>query len=537
MKNKKIPEQIRSAPKTPGVYIFKQDDGTVLYIGKARVLRSRLQSYINGYGTDWKATSILDGSDFIEWQVTDSELAALLLEARLIQSYQPPFNILLKTGHPYVYFMITDEELPRFVMTRVKTKKGIYFGPFIDRGAARSAFRFLQQSFALLLCSRSIAGGCLAYHLNRCAGLCKPDFDRAGYLERLGLVRKALQSKPTEMMQLLDAQIAQSNAQLLFERSAQLTMYKESLRRVYDSLATGFDRPTSIQKLAEKDIWIWCPPVGESPFASLFLFRESRGILKKERAWCVPLMEDDSAQEISNYVLSYYRAYRPSPQVLVSCAIADSELLSAFVAEWHQLSYGVTVNAPARPEHAEIMLHATVYAEGEQLRPEKMAQQLKQFLKLPVVPRRIDCFDISHKQGHAMVGACVRFTDGKPDHTGLRNFYIKTVEGQNDYASLQEIVQRRYKTVADFPDLIVIDGGKGQLSAVQAVLGPLLATAPHVTLVSLAKREETVYSAQFADGKVLKQTEMGQGSLVALRDYAHHRAISFHRQVFERHVG
>ena len=125
MKNKNISVLIKAAPQSSGVYIFKQADGSVLYIGKARVLRSRLQNYLTNYGIDWKATSILDASSTVEWHITDSELAALLLEARLIQSYQPPFNVLLKTGHPYIYFMITNEDLPRFTMTRTKTKKGV----------------------------------------------------------------------------------------------------------------------------------------------------------------------------------------------------------------------------------------------------------------------------------------------------------------------------------------------------------------------------------------------------------------------------
>ncbi len=536
---KQVSLRIKEAPKTAGVYVFKRTDGAVLYIGKARVLRSRLQNYLTGYGTEWKATSIIDASDTIEWHQTETELAALLLEAQMIQSYQPPFNILLKTGQPYIYFLITNEpmrsaaykgivSLPQFQMVRTKSKKGIYFGPFIDKGAARSAFRFLQETFRLSLCSRTIAGGCLAYHLGRCAGNCRLDFDVDAYKERLDLVRKALQSKPHEMMIEIENMIAASNAELFFERSAQLVVYKEALARVYASLATGFDRPTSIQRLAEKDIWVWRAPIEGSAFGCLFLFRERQGVLKKEHVLCVPLMEDDYHQELSNYIFSYYRLYRPAPQILVSDAIVDSELLAAFAVAWHQLNYAVVVNAPPRPEHTEIMLHAQAYADAEYLRPEKIAQQLRQFLKLKRTPRRIDCFDISHKQGHAMVGSCVRFTDGRPDMAGIRHFHIKTVDGQNDYASLQEIVQRRYKTVDDLPDLIVIDGGKGQLSAVKAVLDPLL-KGTVTELVSLAKREETVYSEQFPEGKVLTGALLAHGSLVALRDYAHHRAISFHR--------
>jgi len=310
-----------------------------------------------------------------------------------------------------------------------------------------------------------------------------------------------------------------------------LTSYKKALERIYESMATGFDRPQSIQRLAEKDIWMWCPPRAEEPLGHLFLFREKRGVLKKERVWCVALMEETQAQDIANYLFGYYRLYRPSPQVLVSEPFADQALLGQFLQEWHQLSHLISVDAPARAEHVDLMMHARVYAQEEVSRPERLASQLKLLLKLKRLPRRIDCFDISHKQGHAMVGACVRFVDGRPDHTGIRHFHIRTLEQQNDYAALQEIVLRRYKSAADLPDLIVIDGGKGQLSAVRAVLSDLLRESD-VGLVSLAKREETVFSAEFPEGKILRGDLVSHGSLVGLRDYAHHHAISFHRKSF-----
>ena len=521
---------IKTAPRAPGVYLFKDDQGAVLYVGKARSLHARLQSYRVAHGTEWKATSIIDASATVQWHETKTELDALLLEARLIQSYQPPFNILLKTGHPYVYFMITRDPVPVFMITRVKSKKGTYFGPFIDKGAARSAFRFLQQSFRLFVCGRAVPGGCLAYHLGRCAGTCRQDFNKAEYEQRLELLKQALTSSPQEALASLEQAIHASNQAMTFERSAQLVGYRHALEKMYASLATGFDRPLSIQKLAEKDIWIWRAPEEGAALGYLFLFRERQGVLKKERVFSVPVMEESDAQEMSSYLFSYYRLYRPSPQILVSHAVSDSALLADFAREWHTLSYDVVVNAPAREAHHEVMAHAYAYAEAEYLRPEKMARHLKHFLKLSRLPRRIDCFDISHKQGRAMVGACVRFTDGKPDKGGIRHFHIKTLQEQNDYAALQEIVQRRYRSREDLPDLIVIDGGKGQLSAVRAVLDPLLA-GTDVGLVSLAKREETVFSAQFPEGKILTGQLVTAGSLVALRDYAHHRAVSFHRVI------
>jgi excinuclease ABC subunit C len=530
MKSKKIAALINQAPQTPGIYLFKQDDGTVVYIGKAKQLKNRLQQYLAGYGSEWKATSILDAAEYVAWQETHSELAALLLEAQMVQSYQPPFNILLKTGQPYLYFCITNESIPRFELVRAKKKKGSYFGPFIDKGAARTAFMFLREMFQLFVCSRKVPGGCLAYHVGRCAGMCKDDFDRNGYGERIEFLKRILQSKPDEMQRYIAAEIATANTELRFERSAQLTRYSQAIARVYQTIATRFDRPNSLKKLAEKDIWVWLSPQYGEPFGTLFLFREQQGILRKERVICVPLIEEAYQEELRNYLFSFYRDTRPSPQIIISEAVAESDLLAGFVQEWHQLPYTVVVNAPARAEHGELLAHAQLYARDEYTKPEKLASQLRQFLDLQRIPRRIDCFDISHKQGHAMVGACVRFTDGRPDPEGIRHFHITTVEGQNDYASLQEIVCRRYKTPADLPDLIVIDGGKGQLSAAFEVLQEILAGTT-VDLVSLAKREETVYSKKFPEGKVLSAKLRAQGSLVALRDYAHHRAISFHRRV------
>lgn len=529
---------IKKAPRTAGVYQFKGPEGKVLYIGKAKSLRARLQSYVSGYGKDWKATSLLDASDTVETVQTESELAAMLLEARMIQSYQPPFNVLLKTGQPYTYFLITQKQgnkLSRFELVRTKHKKGTYFGPFIEKTAARHAHRFLQEAFQLQLCDKNIPGGCLAYHMHRCAGICRPDFDREGYEQRVALLRRALRSPKERMLTEIDEQVAQSNTDMRFERSAQLVGYKKALKTMYESLATQFDRPTSLQKLADRDLWVWQPAGSTDAFGYLFLFRERNGVLNKARLFCL-LGELGGPAILTEYLSSFYRLYRPAPQILVSHELEQPELLAQFAAAWHEVMYDVTVDAPARDAHTEIMLHAKTYAQHELAKRQQVPRQLKSLLALSIAPRRIDCFDISHKQGHAMVGSCVRFTDGRPDGRGVRNFYIKTVEGQNDYASLQEIVLRRYRTPADLPDLIVIDGGKGQLSAVRAVIGGLL-QGTSTALVSLAKREETVFSDTFPEGKVLNQKSLAGQTLIALRDYAHHRAVSFHRSTVSRKGG
>ena len=190
---------------------------------------------------------------------------------------------------------------------------------------------------------------------------------------------------------------------------------------MYQSLATQFDRPTSLQKLADRDVWVWQPASDNNSFSSLYLFREQRGVLTKARVFCL-LGELSGAALLTEYMSSYYRVYRPSPQILVSHAIDEQELLASFITQWHSLGLPVIINAPARDSHHELMLLAFAHVRDELARTAHAGRHLRQLLKLPITPRRIDCFDISHKQGHAMVGACVRFVDGVPETKSIRHF-------------------------------------------------------------------------------------------------------------------
>ncbi|MGD1997815.1 MAG: excinuclease ABC subunit UvrC [Candidatus Dependentiae bacterium] len=523
---------ISALPRTPGVYLFKDERGQVCYIGKAKSLRDRVRSYLNNYGREYKATTIISDSVRLEHVKTATELEAMLLEAKLIQSYQPPCNVLLKTGQPYVYFLITQQPLPRFTLTKNKQAKGTYFGPFIERNAARKAHRYLEESFQLYLCKKAIPGGCLAYHMHRCAGICRDDFDEEGYRSRLRMVQRALTKGREEVIAELQDQVKEASAALNFERAAQLVKYQKAFNHVFDSVAAKFDRPQSLQRLADKDIWLWHEGDDE-PFGTLLLLREKGGIVRTSRRWCVVRGDQSLTEVLHDYIEGYYRLFTPAQQILCTHELPDAVLLGQFITQWHALPQSVTVSAPPGLEHGEIMVLANLHAHNEFAKTVRSGQHLKRLLQLSKTPRTIDCFDISHKQGHAMVGSCVRFTDGRPDGNGYRRFHIKSLNQQNDFAALQEIVTRRYRNREDLPDIIVIDGGKGQLSAVRAVMGHRL-VGTTTTLVSLAKREETVFGEQFPEGKILDQKSVGGQLLIALRDYAHHAAVSFHREGFER---
>ena len=408
---------VQSLPTLPGVYFFKDANGSILYIGKAKNLRKRVQSYFTKQATDWKIADLIKTHANIAHIVTKNETEALLLEAQLIRDYKPNFNVLLKTGQPFVYLLFTEqkEKLSTLEIVRNKKKKGTYFGPFMQKTDARAVHAYLLRTFKLYLCNKTIANGCLDYHLGRCAGSCKPDFDHEGYGARLALAQDVLRNNHKDFLQRLNSLIAQYNQKLEFEKSAHLSHYITTFESIFNTIKTKFH----------------------------------------ERKYALDIEEAATATP-SSYE-------------------ADSALA-----------------------------------------------ELQKLLNLPQKPRTIDCFDISHFQGNHIVGSCIRFKDGVKDPNNFRRFKVKSLTNQDDYAALQEIVARRYKNREDLPDIVLIDGGKGQRNAIINLVAP-------VPCISLAKREERLFAENHPEGVVLDhKTALGK-LLMALRDYAHHFAISYHR--------
>ena len=406
----------KSIPKLTGVYLFKDAQNAIIYIGKAKNLHHRVHSYFHKYNTDWKIKHLINEYIDIDYILTATETESLLLEAELVQKYKPKFNVLLKEGQPFLYILFTPNQIPTMELVRNKKKKGSYFGPFLQKGPARKTYHFLMQTFNLNLCNKKIELGCLNYHIGNCAGICKKDFDLDDYCFRIILAKEALKNNQDGFMQNIKNQMKKYNANFAFEKAQHLNEYLQDVDAIFKTLNMHF----STDKFAT-DIFI---------------------------------------------------ASTPHP---------------------HSLQNSATINT-----------------------------ELQMFFGFITPIRTIDCFDISHFQSNSIVGSCVRFTNGQPEKSMFRHFKIKTLTEQNDYAALQEILQRRYKNQTDLPDLIVIDGGKGQLSAAYHVL-------PNAPIVSLAKREETLYGPQFSDGVILDITTNVGKLLIALRDYAHHFAISYHR--------
>lgn len=406
---------IERLPHLPGIYLFKKADGTVLYIGKAKDLKKRVGSYFSKQATDWKIDMLLQEAISLEHILTKTDIEALLLEADLIKRYQPKFNVLLKSGQPFVWLLITNDPLPDIEIVRNKKAKGTYYGPFIHKQQARAVHRYLVETFQLYRCNKKIENGCLDYHIGRCAGTCMKKFNTTDYLFRIELMRQALDGNPKKFLEEISKKIKQYSAELAFEKAKNLKNYAESIDLIFNTIKLKFS-PARYNK----DILVATLP--------------------------------------------------------------------------HQID--------------------TLYKEA--------ADELKTMLHLSAPPRSIDCFDISHFQSQYIVGSCVRFYDGMPEKNAFRRFKIKTLVEQNDYEALREIVARRYKNPDELPDLLVIDGGKGQRNMVL----PLLEKTP---CVSLAKKEERLFSDAHPEGYVLDiHTPVGK-LLISLRDYAHHFAVTYHR--------
>ena len=526
----KIHTQAKDLPQLPGVYLFKDEHNQILYIGKAKNLKKRVLSYFKGMDAgcgssdyksyDFKSHIITSASYKIDHIVTKNELEAMLLEAQLIQSNQPKFNILLKSGQPFLYLLITSpqKKLSEIKLVRTKKERGTYFGPFLEKAPARKVYNFITRTFKLTLCKQKMESGCLQYHIGNCAGNCLSDFSKEEYLKRLNLAKIALQQGHKKFLKHLHSEIEKCNAEMKFEKSKELHEYYKAFEKVFEVLDTTNYPNAPTRTLAQKDIWI----LTENK-KTLFLFSEHNAAIKKKRFFYFPVADSN---DYLDHFLGYYRSFSCPNTILINFKldISDKLLYEKFLKKWHKKDYAVSIINPKEGHFLSLIKLATIHMHEEIKKQKTLAKSLKKFLKLENEPHTIDCFDISHKQGMFQVGSCVRFKDGEPDKNNFRKFKIKTVEQQDDYACLQEIVERRYSNQTDIPDLILIDGGKGQLNSVLHIL-------PNAQVISLAKKEETIFSENLPEGKKLNEHDFVGQVLITLRDYAHHFAISYHRKL------
>lgn len=554
--NQVIAEKLKQLPDLPGCYLMKDASGTVIYVGKAVNLKRRVSSYFRGSHDAKTELLVADIVDF-ETVVVDSEDEALILEANLVKRHMPRYNILLRDDKHYPYLRLTlNEDYPRLLIARrAKTDGSRYFGPYPNAGGMHRAVEAILEIFPLRTCNGTLlkTGGraCLNAHIGRCLAPCEGRISREEYAALVDQVSQFLQGKSHELIKKERQAMEQTAAELDFEQAARHRDRVSALLQLQEKrlLDTGTGR-------GDCDIIAAACGEGDSidedsaGVVQVFFLRDGV-VVSREHFFLNHAPAGGEAQVLSRFIVDYYGGGDRAP-ALICCSEkpenkdALEEMLSS------QSGHKVTVSVPLRgdkkrllglvAENARIVLlnHLT-----SRLRREEKAaaglEELRKTLDLPRTPARIECYDISHVQGTHMVGSMTVFTNGVPDPKQYRRFKIKTLDGSNDFAALQEVLERRWKHgmedrakgkndgFAMFPDLLVIDGGKGQLSSVCQRLQEIGAVPS--AIVSLAKREEEVFLPGRSAPVLLPRESEALHILQQIRDEAHRFAITFHREL------
>lgn len=535
-----IKEKLAKLPDKPGVYIMQNAQRKVIYVGKAKVLKNRVRSYFTNQSNHTVKTQILvrQIADF-DYIVTSSELEALILECNLIKKYSPKYNILLKDGKTYPYIKITMyEDYPRIFATRRYEQDGsLYFGPFADVAAMHNTLDMLKQTFKLRTCKTMSSGRpCLRYYIKECFAPCQGYIDVESYRQMIENVRLFLNGRNDKLISELKAKISQAAASLNFE---QAIIYKEQLQAVKtiqqeQKVITKSDMDMDVIGLADSE-HLSCVQV--------LMVRDGK-LVGQKYFYLKNLMEATQEDSLNDFLKQYYTQTTFIPaEIVLAQDTADTQLLS----EWLSMQQGRKIKfvSPQRgqkrdlldmaKENARIKLLEAVSKEQQELQEKQNAlAELASALGLDSDLKRIECFDISHNQGQQTVASMVVFIDGIPAKKHYKRYKLKTVEGKpDDFLSMQEVIGRRYREGVDMPDLIVIDGGKGQLSSVMQIMENL-GLAGHIPVISLAKQFEHIFTPGCSYPIVLEKNNPALHIMQNIRNEAHRFAITYHRKLRDK---
>jgi excinuclease ABC subunit C len=552
MATDRIESQLKRLSTGPGVYILRDAKGDVLYVGKAKSLRPRVRSYFQAGSSDTRqgirhmASRVVT----IETIVTSSEVEALHLEQNLVKRHRPPFNVRLRDDKSFPYIAVTvEDDYPRVMFTRERHRRGVvYFGPYANAKTVRETLDVLNRVFRYRPCEGPQPGRhsgipCLDFHIERCHAPCVGYISKEDYRELIDQVIEFLSGDDRPIRRRLEEQMREAATDERFEDAAR---YRNRLRAI--------ERLSERQAVERKSIGtidvIGVAVSEERAAVQVFPLREGRMVdrysFHLENAAGEPVDE-----VLEQFCLEYYGAARSiPPQILVPHGAGDLSALETFLSE--RRGSHVEVRAPERGEkrrlqelaqqNAQLALDSQTYVtETKRARRLESLEELREALNLESLPIRIECFDISNIQGQEIVGSMVVFEDAVAKKAHYRKFTVKGVEGQDDFASMREVISRRFsrlsadpgsdewnESFAATPNLVVIDGGKGQLSAALAAMQEL--DLPRVAVISLAKRIEEVFVPGRPDPILLDERSPGLQLLQRIRDEAHRFAVTFHRQ-------
>ena len=543
--NDNLKQTLKLLPPLPGCYIYYNKDGEVIYVGKAKILKRRVMSYFNRKHDSIKVTVLVSQIERLEYIITNTEVEALILESHLIKKYKPRYNILLKDDKKYPYFLITDEDFPRISIVRKKNmnpEKGRYYGPYTDIRAMHATLDFLKKIFPLKQCKspKFKDRPCLYYQIGRCLAPCQNLVTSNEYKKVVEQAELFLSGKQSELMKQLKEQMEIYSESLQFEKAAKLRDSYNDLKKTLEKQKVVYENT----KLNEDIISLLCD---DGIFAIVILMiREGRLIDKKDFVYEVE--EDDKTEFFATFFKEYYSTLKLEfPDKIVSNEL-EAVGEKALYEEWLEIlaqkkvkiSYGKSVQGKElqalADKNAKVVLDNAKIAKMTKIRDDfnEIGSYLTEKLKLKNFPHRMECYDISHIQGTNTVASMVTFINGVKKRSEYRKFKVKSTEGKpDDFLSMKEVLTRRLNHLGEEkwekPDLIIIDGGKGQLSSVMKIIEEL--GVKDIDVVSLAKKNEEIFLPNKSKPVLLPRNSSALFLFQRIRDEAHRFAITFHRKL------
>lgn len=540
--NEIIKEKLKKLPKSSGVYIMRNIDGQVIYVGKAKILKNRVSQYFNNGAKQQKVKNMVEKVYDFDYFITLSERDAFALENNLIKKYQPFYNILLKDGKQYPYIKVNlKEKYPKFEVTRKLLKDGAkYFGPYISGISPYELLKVINYAFPIRNCShkldaKPLKSECLNYHLGICSAPCTRRVDETKYREYVNEAIDFLNGNDKNIEKVLTEKMTRLSDEENFELALEVRDMIKMVKRLKEKVVANLPKSLEIDAFSYQTD-------GISAALSQIVIRGGK-ILGIQTFSAIDASMEES-EVLSSYLYQYYEKHTPPAEILVGSQIQDKEELESLLAE--KKGKKVEIKQPQKSVKLDIIKmcrnNALEHIERNTLTDKRKydktfgaLEKLKQALNLKELPLRMECFDISNLSGTNVVSSMTVFTNGAPDRKQYRKFKIKSVEGQDDFACMHETLLRRLERLSKGdvsfnkkPNLIVIDGGKGQLSS--AVEALKKCGYEDIEIISLAERLEEIFIPNQSNSIRLKYGSAELNLLQNIRDEAHRFAITFHRQ-------
>ncbi|MCM1438941.1 MAG: excinuclease ABC subunit UvrC [Roseburia sp.] len=539
-----IKEKLKLLPDNPGVYIMSDKFGNVIYVGKARVLKNRVRQYFQHSPKPEKVMRMVENVADFNYIITATEIDALALENNLIKKYKPKYNILLKDDKTYPYIKVdVRDDFPGFYVTRKIKKDGCrYFGPFMGGINYKDILETCQLLFSVRLCRTAVTSTpkreCLNYHIGKCCAPCAHKISREEYAERVKLALNFLDGNYAKASEILKEKMLKAAENEAFELALD---YKNKLSMLSKLEAK---RITSINKAIDADVIAYA---ANGLYSAVNILITRKGIMQGGASFALDEAHESEAEALTSFITQYYSSHEP-PAEIIAEGYCEKEIVESFFRE--KLGKNVTVTLAKQGVKAGLLNMAKENARdylGKSVEKIKhkddmtvnACERLMQRLSLSRYPRRMECYDISNVSGVDKVASMVVFIDGEADKTSYRRFRIKTVEGADDFASLKEVLLRRLSKLGTEeeerfpkPDLVVIDGGKGQLSAVKQIFDEL--GIEDIDLISIAKQEEEIFTLNSPEAVKIPRSDYSLRMVQRVRDEAHRFAVTYFRNLHSK---